>query len=79
MGGGIAIQDRMAFAGGFFAERYGPEAATHAPPIRQIPRRLHSEAISDSQQWIGEGETMNYIVRMVRSRPRSTASGQIDF
>jgi predicted amidohydrolase YtcJ len=36
MGGGIAIQDRMAYAGEFFAERYGPEAAAHAPPIRQM-------------------------------------------
>jgi predicted amidohydrolase YtcJ len=36
MGGGIAIQDRMAFAGEFFAERYGAEAAAHAPPIRQM-------------------------------------------
>jgi predicted amidohydrolase YtcJ len=36
MGGGIAIQDRLAFAGEFFVERYGAEAATHAPPIRQM-------------------------------------------
>lgn len=36
MGGGIAVQDRMAFAGEFFAERYGPEAVTSAPPIRQM-------------------------------------------
>jgi predicted amidohydrolase YtcJ len=36
MGGAIAIQDRMAFAGEYFAERYGPEAAAHAPPIRQM-------------------------------------------
>jgi predicted amidohydrolase YtcJ len=36
MGGGIAIQDRMAFAGEFFVERYGAEAASHAPPIRQM-------------------------------------------
>ncbi len=36
MGGGIAIQDRMAFAGEFFAEQYGPEAAAHAPPLRQM-------------------------------------------
>jgi predicted amidohydrolase YtcJ len=36
MGGGIAIQDRMAFAGEFFAERYGAEAAAHAPPLRQM-------------------------------------------
>jgi hypothetical protein len=36
MGGGIAIQDRMAFAGEFFVERYGAQAAAHAPPIRQM-------------------------------------------
>ena len=36
MGGAIAIQDRMAFAGEYFVDRYGPEAAAHAPPIRQM-------------------------------------------
>jgi predicted amidohydrolase YtcJ len=36
MGGGIAVQDRMAFAGEYFLERYGAEAAAHAPPIRQM-------------------------------------------
>jgi len=36
MGGGIAIQNRIAFAGEFFVERYGAEAAKHAPPIRQM-------------------------------------------
>ena len=36
MGGGIAIQDRMAYAGEFFLEQYGAAAAAHAPPIRQI-------------------------------------------
>jgi predicted amidohydrolase YtcJ len=36
MGGGIAIQNRTAFAGEFFVERYGAEAAKHAPPIRQM-------------------------------------------
>lgn len=36
MGGAIAVQDRMAYAGEFFAERYGAEAASHAPPIRQM-------------------------------------------
>jgi predicted amidohydrolase YtcJ len=36
MGGGIAVQDRMAFAGEYFVERYGAEAAAHAPPIRQM-------------------------------------------
>jgi predicted amidohydrolase YtcJ len=36
MGGGIAVQDRLAFAGEFFAERYGKEAAAAAQPLRQI-------------------------------------------
>ncbi|MBE0598988.1 MAG: amidohydrolase [Desulfuromonadales bacterium] len=36
MGGGIAIQNRMAFAGEFFVERYGREAVRHAPPIRKM-------------------------------------------
>lgn len=36
MGGGIAIQDRMAFAGESFLERYGAAAAAHAPPIRRM-------------------------------------------
>jgi predicted amidohydrolase YtcJ len=36
LGGGIAIQDRMAFAGELFAERYGAEAAKTAPPLRQM-------------------------------------------
>jgi predicted amidohydrolase YtcJ len=36
MGGGIAIQNRMAFAGEYFVERYGKEAAAHAPPVRKM-------------------------------------------
>jgi predicted amidohydrolase YtcJ len=36
LGGGIAIQDRMAFQGEYFIERYGREAAAHAPPIARM-------------------------------------------
>ena len=36
MGGGIAIQNRMAFAGELFVERYGKAAAGIAPPIRRM-------------------------------------------
>jgi len=36
LGGGIAIQDRMAFAGELFAKRYGDEAAAEAPPLRAM-------------------------------------------
>ena len=36
MGGGIAIQNRIAFAGEYFAERYGEEIAAQAPPVRAL-------------------------------------------
>ena len=32
----IAVQNRMAFAGEIFAERYGKEAAASAPPLRRL-------------------------------------------
>lgn len=36
MGGGIAIQHRMAFQGEFFVDRYGAKAAERTPPIRRM-------------------------------------------
>jgi predicted amidohydrolase YtcJ len=36
LGGGIAVQDRTAFQGEEFIERYGKQAAEHAPPIRNM-------------------------------------------
>ena len=36
LGGGIAIQDRMAFAGERFVERYGAAAAGRTPPIPEM-------------------------------------------
>ena len=36
LGGGVMIQDRMAFAGEDFIKRYGAEAASHAPPIKAL-------------------------------------------
>jgi predicted amidohydrolase YtcJ len=36
LGGGIAIQDRMAFQGEYFVERYGNEAAAQTPPIQRM-------------------------------------------
>jgi predicted amidohydrolase YtcJ len=38
LGGGIAIQHRMAFQGEYFVERYGRAAAERSPPIRQMLR-----------------------------------------
>lgn len=36
LGGGIAIQDRMAFQGEYFRERYGREAAANSPPFARM-------------------------------------------
>ncbi|WP_437379811.1 amidohydrolase [Inquilinus limosus] len=36
LGGGIAVQHRMAFQGEYFVERYGAEAAERTPPIRRM-------------------------------------------
>ena len=36
LGGGIAIQHRMAFQGEYFVERYGAEAARQTPPIAKM-------------------------------------------
>jgi predicted amidohydrolase YtcJ len=36
LGGGIAIQHRMAYQGEYFVERYGAEAAAATPPIRRM-------------------------------------------
>ncbi|MBS2548303.1 amidohydrolase [Catenulispora sp. NL8] len=36
LGGGIAVQDRLAFAGEYFLEHQGPQAAEHVQPLRQI-------------------------------------------
>ena len=36
LGGGIAIQSRMAYQGEYFAERYGAKAALQTPPIKKM-------------------------------------------
>ena len=36
LGGGVAVQNRLYFAGESFVERYGSEAAAHAPPIKRL-------------------------------------------
>jgi predicted amidohydrolase YtcJ len=38
LGGGIAIQHRMAFQGEYFVERYGRDAAERTPPIQRMLR-----------------------------------------
>jgi predicted amidohydrolase YtcJ len=36
LGGGIAVQNRMAFQGEYFVERYGAKQAERTPPIRRM-------------------------------------------
>ena len=36
LGGGIAIQHRMAYQGEYFADQYGAEAAVRTPPVRRM-------------------------------------------
>ena len=36
LGGGIAVQHRMAYQGEYFIERYGAKAAERSPPIRKM-------------------------------------------
>ncbi|MFG1225189.1 amidohydrolase [Xanthobacter wiegelii] len=36
LGGGIAVQHRMAFQGEYFVDRYGAKAAERTPPIRRM-------------------------------------------
>jgi predicted amidohydrolase YtcJ len=36
LGGGIAVQNRMAFQGEYFVERYGSQQAKRTPPVRRM-------------------------------------------
>ena len=36
LGGGIAVQHRMAFQGEYFADRYGKDAVKHTPPVAKM-------------------------------------------
>jgi predicted amidohydrolase YtcJ len=59
LGGGIAIQSRMAFQGEYFSERYGAGAASHTPPVKQmlqsdVPVGIGTDAtrVSSYNPWI---------------------------
>lgn len=60
LGGGIAIQHRMAFQGEAFIRRYGKKAAENTPPVKDmiemgIPIGMGSDAtrVSSYNPWIG--------------------------
>jgi predicted amidohydrolase YtcJ len=59
LGGGIAVQHRMAFQGEYFIDRYGKKAAAESPPIRkmlemQIPVGAGTDAtrVASYNPWI---------------------------
>jgi predicted amidohydrolase YtcJ len=70
LGGGIAVQDRMAFQGEYFVERYGAQQAKRTPPIRKmlemgIPVGAGTDATRVSSynpfvslQWLITGKTV---------------------
>jgi predicted amidohydrolase YtcJ len=70
LGGGIAVQDRMAFQGEYFVERYGAQQAQRTPPIRKmlemgIPVGAGTDATRVSSynpfvslQWLITGKTV---------------------
>jgi predicted amidohydrolase YtcJ len=60
MGGGIAIQHRMAFQGDDFVERYGADAAEATPPVRAmissgLPVGMGTDAtrVASYNPWVG--------------------------
>ena len=74
LGGGIAIQDRMAFQGEYFVERYGATAAQRTPPITRmlnlgIPVGAGTDATRVSSYnpwlslyWLTSGKTVGGLV-----------------
>ena len=70
LGGGIAVQHRMAFQGEYFIKRYGQEQAAHSPPLSLMRQAgVHVGAGTDgtrvatynpwvSLQWLVTGQTV---------------------
>ena len=70
LGGGIAIQHRMAFQGEYFRDRYGKDALRRSPPIREMLRaglpvgagtdatRVASYNPFVSLYWLASGKTV---------------------
>ncbi|BES71324.1 amidohydrolase [Marinobacter nanhaiticus D15-8W] len=85
LGGGIAIQDRMAFRGEYFVDRYGNEAAEQTPPIARmlgedIPvgagtdaTRVSSYNPWTSLYWLISGRTVGGLQLYQEGLPRQTA------
>lgn len=60
LGGGIAVQHRMAYQGEYFTQRYGAEKAAQSPPIRKmlaagVPVAAGTDAtrVASYNPWVG--------------------------
>ena len=85
LGGGIAIQDRMAFQGEYFVERYGAKAAELTPPIQRMlaegvpvgagtdATRVSSYNPWTSLYWMVSGRTVGGLALYPQGLPRDTA------
>ncbi len=74
LGGGIAVQHRMAFQGEYFADRYGKEALKHTPPVakmlaQEVPVGLGTDATRVASYnpwtalyWLVSGRTVGGMV-----------------
>jgi predicted amidohydrolase YtcJ len=85
LGGGIAIQDRMAFQGEYFVDRYGKKAAEHTPPIKRMlaegvpvgagtdATRVSSYNPWTSLYWMVSGRTVGGLALYPEGLSRATA------
>ncbi|MFS2158442.1 amidohydrolase [Pseudomonas sp. Pseusp122] len=85
LGGGIAIQDRMAFQGEYFVDRYGKKAAEHTPPIKRMlaegvpvgagtdATRVSSYNPWTSLYWMVSGRTVGGLTLYPEGLSRATA------
>ena len=85
LGGGIAIQDRMAFQGEYFVDRYGAKAAEATPPIKRMlaegvpvgagtdATRVSSYNPWTSLYWMVSGRTVGGLALHQEGLPRLTA------
>ncbi|MBS4085980.1 amidohydrolase [Pseudomonas rustica] len=85
LGGGIAIQDRMAFQGEYFVDRYGKQAAEATPPIKRMlaegvpvgagtdATRVSSYNPWTSLYWMVSGRTVGGLALYEEGLPRTTA------
>lgn len=85
LGGGIAVQDRMAFQGEYFVERYGAAAAEQTPPIQRMlaegvpvgagtdATRVSSYNPWTSLYWLVSGRTVGGLPLYPQGLPRDVA------